>query len=100
MKNLLLIIGFAAFMVACSPAKKEEDKSNDTTEVVEVTMDPKLVKLWETDTVLKTNESVLFDAEGQKLYVSNIEGKPLDKDGKVYTWGFNKDGQLGHGLFY
>ena len=94
MKNLLLIIGFAAFMAACSPAKKEEDKSNDTVEVVEVAMDPKLVKLWETDTVLKTNESVLFDAEGQKLYVSNIEGKPLDKDGKGSISILNLDGSI------
>lgn len=41
-----------------------------------------LVKKWETDTLLKTPESVLFDAKAQLLYVSNIDGTPDGKDGK------------------
>jgi hypothetical protein len=41
----------------------------------------KLVKLWETDTILKVPESVLFD--GKQLYVANIDGtQPWAKDGK------------------
>ncbi|MFI5187588.1 MAG: SMP-30/gluconolactonase/LRE family protein [Chitinophagales bacterium] len=43
----------------------------------------KVTKLWETDTVLKVPESVLFDGENKVLYVSNIDGKdPWGKDGK------------------
>ncbi len=41
-----------------------------------------LVKKWETDTLLKTPESVLFDTKAQLLYVSNIDGTPDGKDGK------------------
>ncbi len=41
-----------------------------------------LVKLWETDTLLKTPESVLYDAKGKILYISNIDGMPAEKDGK------------------
>ncbi len=43
---------------------------------------PTLVKRWQTDTMLTTCESVLFDAKWQLLYVSNIEGNPSVKDGK------------------
>jgi hypothetical protein len=44
---------------------------------------PKLVKLWETDTLLKVPESVLYDVRNQVLYASNIDGtNPWAKDGK------------------
>jgi sugar lactone lactonase YvrE len=44
---------------------------------------PQLVKQWETEPVLKTPESVLYDAGGRVLYVSNIDGKePWARDGK------------------
>ena len=36
---------------------------------------------WSTDTLLKTPESVLYDAAGKQLYISNIDGKPSEKDG-------------------
>jgi DNA-binding beta-propeller fold protein YncE len=40
-----------------------------------------LVKKWETEATLKTPESVLFDAGGKVLYVSNIDGQqPWAKD--------------------
>jgi DNA-binding beta-propeller fold protein YncE len=40
-----------------------------------------LVKKWETPAALKTPESVLYDAGGRVLYVSNIDGKePWAKD--------------------
>ncbi len=41
-----------------------------------------LVKKWETEATLLTPESVLFDAKGKVLYVSNVEGtQPWAKDG-------------------
>ncbi|PWU01235.1 MAG: ATP/GTP-binding protein [Bacteroidetes bacterium] len=46
------------------------------------TSQPKLVKLWQTDSVLKVPESVLFDPAGRVLYESNIGGTdPWAKDG-------------------
>lgn len=63
-----------------NPTKKEsQEEETQEKEVVEQSADPKLVKLWETDTVMTTCESVLFDGEGSRLFVSNINGKPLDK---------------------
>lgn len=42
-----------------------------------------LVKLWETDTMLKVPESVLLDAGNNVLYATNIDGTdPWAKDGK------------------
>ena len=42
-----------------------------------------LVKLWETDTLLKVPESVLLDAGNNVLYATNIDGTdPWAKDRK------------------
>lgn len=41
-----------------------------------------LTKLWETDTIMRTPESVLFDGKAKRLFVSNIDGAPAEKDGK------------------
>ena len=54
-----------------------------------------LVKLWETDTLLKVPESVLFDADNKVLYVSNIEGtEPWAKDGKGSIAKVDLDGKI------
>jgi hypothetical protein len=41
-----------------------------------------LVKIWETDSILKVPESVLYHAGTKSLFVSNIEGNPGEKDMK------------------
>ena len=41
-----------------------------------------LVKIWETDSILKVPESVLYHAGTNALYVSNIDGKPSEKDSR------------------
>ncbi len=53
-----------------------------------------LVKLWQTDTLLKVPESVLFDAGGKVLYVSNIDGQPWEKDGKGSIGKVGLDGKI------
>src|SRR6187402_2462475 len=53
-----------------------------------------LVKKWETDTLLKTPESVLYDAKGKILYVSNIDGAPDGKDGKGSIGKIGLDGKI------
>jgi sugar lactone lactonase YvrE len=53
-----------------------------------------LVKLWETDSVFKVPESVLFDKAGNSLYVANIDGKePWGKDGKGSIGKMGADGK-------
>jgi sugar lactone lactonase YvrE len=53
-----------------------------------------LVKKWETDTLLKVPESVLYDAADKVLYVSNIDGQPWEKDGKGSVGKVGLDGKI------
>lgn len=55
----------------------------------------KLVKLWETDTILKVPESVLFDGANNVLYASNIDGTdPWGKDGQGSIAKIGLDGKI------
>jgi len=51
-------------------------------------------KIWETEKVFKTPESVYFDTEREKIYVSNINGKPTDKDNNGFISLLKKDGSI------
>jgi sugar lactone lactonase YvrE len=55
----------------------------------------KLTKLWETDTVLKVPESVLFDGDNKVLYAANIDGTdPWGKDGQGSIAKIGLDGKI------
>ncbi|GAB3991181.1 ATP/GTP-binding protein [Spirosoma daeguense] len=54
---------------------------------------PKLVKVWETDTTLRTPESVLFDGRST-LYVANIDGKSDALDGNGFISKVSLDGKI------
>lgn len=51
-------------------------------------------KLWETDTMLLKPESVLFDQKNDVLYVSNINGEYLARDGNGFISKINRDGTI------
>lgn len=54
-----------------------------------------LQKLWETDsTQLRTPESVLVDPASSSIYVSNIDGKPWEADGKGFISTLAANGQV------
>lgn len=54
-----------------------------------------LVKLWETDSILKVPESVLYDEQNKVLYVSNIDGQqPWGEDGKGSIGKVGLDGKV------
>ncbi len=54
----------------------------------------KLVKKWETDSIFKVPESVLFNKANNTLYVSNIDGKdPWSADGKGSIGKMDADGK-------
>lgn len=53
-----------------------------------------LVKKWETDSVFKVPESVLFDKAANVLYIANIDGKdPWGADGKGSVGKMDADGK-------
>ena len=69
----------AALFVVCAPAFAQHS----------------VTKLWETDTILKVPESVLFDGENKVLYASNIDGKDgWGKDGKGSIAKIGLDGKI------
>ena len=63
--------------------------------LVESQAQHQLVKLWETDSILKVPESVFFDGKNKVLYISNIDGKdPWGKDGKGSVGKVGLDGKI------
>jgi hypothetical protein len=53
-----------------------------------------LLKKWETDSLLKVPESVLYDADNKILYVTNIDGQPWEKDNKGSVGKVGLDGKI------
>lgn len=89
MKNLLFVLFILTFLTySCRNAKKE------TAEVVEEPAAPSLTQKWETDTLMTTCESVLYDANRNVLYVSNINGTPDQKDGNGFISRVSIDGTI------
>ncbi|MCK9399435.1 MAG: hypothetical protein M0Q51_05500 [Bacteroidales bacterium] len=61
---------------------------------VKIFQSDKLVKKWETPPELKVPESVCYDSAGMELFVSNINGKPNDKDGNGFISKLSPDGKI------
>lgn len=89
MKNLtnVTLCAFALLLAAaCQPKKSSETNSEASDEAEKKEMTTSLEKTWETDTLLKTPESVLYDKSNNVLYVSCIAGVPpdaQDEDGYI-----------------
>lgn len=56
--------------------------------------DASLEKVWETGTELTTSESVLYERSSKTLFVSNINGDPLAKDGNGFISKLATDGSV------
>jgi hypothetical protein len=54
----------------------------------------KLNKNWETESILKKPESVIYDSNSGFLYISNINGNILKKDNNGFISKFSIDGKL------
>ena len=54
----------------------------------------RLIKQWETEKILRVPESVLYDASGNTLYVSNINGRPTEKNGRGFISKVSLDGKI------
>lgn len=82
MKTYSLLFSLLIAGIACQPSKQKQE----ATELPEKIAVPTLTKAWETDTVLKTCESVIYDEFRNVLYVTNINGVPptaKDEDGFI-----------------
>ncbi len=99
MKKFYFLLTAAAFVMACKQApseEKNETKHEKQQEVQEEekAVSPSLTQVWETDAVLTTNESVLYDPKERLFFVSNIDGQPTDKDGKGFISKLATDGSI------
>ena len=88
MKKLYFIAAIA--LTACNmPNKEKETEQKATVQQYE------LLEKWESDSLLKVPESVLFDKANQILYVSNIDGTdPWKADGKGSIAKVGLDGKI------
>ena len=51
-------------------------------------------KVWSTDRILKTPESVLYSTQTNMIYVSNINGKPTEKDNNGFITLMDTTGRI------
>lgn len=68
-------------------------KSNSKAETAEKST-PKLKLIWESDTTLRTPESVLIDPKNDILYVSNVNMNPWGKDDNGFISKMDKQGNI------
>jgi DNA-binding beta-propeller fold protein YncE len=57
-------------------------------------LDEEVVKVWETDPVFKTPESVYHDTLHEVLYVANINGRPTEKDNNGFISKLSPEGNV------
>jgi hypothetical protein len=90
MKNFLIIFALTA-LISCSSTKKK-----DTTETETKAASPsyKIELSWESDTLLRTPESVLIDRERNILYVSNVNLNPWEKDDNGFISKMDMQGNI------
>lgn len=83
MKRIILFAILLITIVAC------QTKPGET-----ISTTPTLTLKWETDTLLTTSESVIYDDVNDVLYVSNINGVPDAKDGNGFISAVSLDGKI------
>jgi hypothetical protein len=84
MKHILALVVAAAVFAACTSTKESTTAAKA----------PTLTQKWETDTLLTTCESVLYDKQNNILYVADIAGKPDSADGVGFISKLGLDGKI------
>ncbi len=89
MKNsAFFFIIVSIFAVSCkSGTKKTTDEKQSLRQFT-------ISELWETDTLLMTPESVIYDKKRDIFYVSNLNFEPRKKDGNGFISKIDKDGKI------
>lgn len=90
MKKILFFIALTA-LISCNSAKNKDTAKTENTAAENA---PELELLWESDTLLRTPESVLIDRERDVLYVSNVNLNPWEKDGNGFISKMDMQGNI------
>ena len=93
MRKIIIVI-LALAMLGCTGRTKEKNvqKEQSSTDLPSPTWS--LEELWKSDTLMRTCESVRYDAEREYLYVACINGSPWERDGQGFIALLNLDGSL------
>ena len=95
MRQLLVVVLIVTLTIsACQSPKTSTDEAIAKDSVTTAPAPMTLTLKWETDTVLTTCESVLYDSARDVLYVSNINGDPGTKDGNGFISKVSTDGKV------
>ena len=95
--SFITIVGVLFFLNSCGNSAVSDHSEQDTQEVSEMepaTEAPSIELVWESDTNLITNESVLYIPEKKQLIVSCINGTPLEQDENGYLSILNPQGEV------
>ena len=92
MKSTFSLLLLAAVLFSCSGETENQEAAEAN--ATEAAVTPSLTKVWETDTVLTTAESTLYDKDTNIIYVSNIQGNHSEKDGKGFISKMRPDGSI------
>lgn len=91
MRTTIILASLVLFGIACQPSKQKEE----TAELPEKAAVPSLTQVWETDTTMRTSESVIYDEFRDVLYVSNIHAvPPTAKDNDGFISIISTDGEI------
>jgi|SRR5690554_694135 len=90
--QILLILCTAFVFWQCGTSQQTETTVDEP--IVEAEAEPSLALLWETSATLTTCESVLYDSESGNIYVANIEGDAMEKDGVGSISIISKEGEI------
>jgi hypothetical protein len=80
MKTLILFLSIFA-LISCKSGTEKKEKQPAVTEK---SAGYGLELVWESDTLLRTPESVLFNRDLNLLYVANVNQNPWEKDGNGF----------------
>jgi len=84
--KILSVVILSAALTACN--------SQDSKKAEKASMEPSLTKVWETPETMLTSESVYFHSDSNVIYVSNINGQPLEKNGEGFISKLTADGEV------
>ncbi len=85
--GFLLLIISVLVVSGCKGKKSNTQMQSPNTDI-------KLVKMWSTSGGLKVPESVMFDKKRNVLYVSNINGKPTEKNSRGFISKLDLSGNI------
>lgn len=94
MKNSIILLTIALALFSSCKKKAEKPITIEQQKVVAKKLEPKFEMLWETDSVFKTPESCVFDADRNQIYVSNVNMNPRKKDNNGFISTIGQDSKL------